>query len=310
LIGLRYEPARQPHGLPLVERLAQANTPATRQIALRSTESICWCNGDNDSVNRAYWGFATGCETCYHVIMARPLKGDSASTGLDRMRDTRRNRNENGMRRVELWLPPHVLSVLDELAKQQKKTRAGVVADLAIGGLHKTENKKGLVTNVKNSRVFAVHEIGHAVAAARFGFGFGYVTILPTMTSGGHVAFTLKSRQAFPSRESIRKRVFVLVAGEAAQRVFFSAEDDLHRSAGNRDRESAHEELETFLRMQDADDRERFIEAELQRAIAWIKSDVIFYCINKLAELLVSESTLQSSKVKSVYTEGKRLFQR
>jgi len=271
------------------------------QIALRWPESICWCNRANDSVNRAYWGFATGCETCYHVIMARPLKGDSASTGLDRMRDTRRNRNENGMRRVELWLPPHVLSVLDELAKQQKKTRAGVVADLAIGGLHKTENKKGLVTNVKNSRVFAVHEIGNAAAAARFGFGFDYVTILPTMTSGGHVAFTLKSRQAFPSRESIRKRVFVLVAGEAAQRVYFSADDDLHKANGKIDRDMAHDELESFLRMQDVSDRDRFIDAELQRAIDWIKSPAIFNCINELTEKLLSESTISQAMVKSAF---------
>jgi len=37
--------------------------PKSFQIALRWPESLHWCNRANDSVNRAYWGFATGCKT-------------------------------------------------------------------------------------------------------------------------------------------------------------------------------------------------------------------------------------------------------
>jgi len=58
-------PARRPHGLPLVERLVQANTPATGQIALRSTATLHWCNCANDSVNRACWGFCDRYENAW-----------------------------------------------------------------------------------------------------------------------------------------------------------------------------------------------------------------------------------------------------
>ena len=49
--------------------------PKSFQITACWPESICWCNRANDSVNRACWGFATGCKTTPKPFLMKSAPG-------------------------------------------------------------------------------------------------------------------------------------------------------------------------------------------------------------------------------------------
>jgi ATP-dependent Zn protease len=211
------------------------------------------------------------------------------------MRDTRARR-EGGERRVELWLPEHVLASIDALTRKRGCSRSEVVAELAVAGLHQASDIAGIFDGAGiEKRVAAVHEAGHALASLRYSLPWDKITILPLLSAEGFMQGPHYDRILW-SRDAIRREVFKLMSGEAAQRAQFSADDSLHRNAGSQDRADAHRFL-SERKMADESERDAFVDRELKRAIEWFRSPRRAEALHCVVEPLLKKSTLTRAQV-------------
>lgn len=236
--------------------------------------------------------------------MPRPLKGDRPMTSLERMRESRARRTASG-RRIELCLPDQVVDALDALAKKRGVTRAKIVEDLAVAGLHAADDVAGIIAKPGDLNLLerAVHEVGHALAAIRYETPFETVTILPKRGTGGHIL--MKARTAVnPTERDIAREVFVLMAGEAAHRALFKLEDESEFAAGSAsDRKEARRIVRLGLGWKDAAKIEAFIDNELQRAIKWANNWKWNHQIDRTAHELLRRSTMTRAEVKDYIAE-------
>lgn len=219
-------------------------------------------------------------------------------TALERMQRSRERRTASG-RRIELILPDEVIDALDALAKKRSVSRARIVEDLALAGLHSAPDVAGIVAKPDCLRPYerAAHEVGHALAALRYRIPFETVTVLPMRGLGGHIRMTPRTVKG-PSERDLEKEVFHLMAGEAAHRAVITSDDEsIFTKGSSQDRAEARRLLQQGLGWTDAAKIEGFIDRQLHRAMRWAQEPQVIHQIDCVAHELLQLSTMSRSEV-------------
>jgi len=172
-------------------------------------------------------------------------------------------------------------------------------------------------------RAIAHHEAGHAVACVRFGIAFEHVALTPDDPArGGFLRHpgsgSMKTRRVYVSRRTLANEVFMMMAGDAAVRPFFTASEEHFAANRSGDAEQAMRLLEwrgyydpeqnydagnqVFCHVPPAE-RAAFVEEQRQRAIKWAKSHSDsggYWAIKAVADALVYRRTLNSEEVAAI----------
>ena len=135
--------------------------------------------------------------------------------------------------------------------------------------------------------------------AKRVGGSLNSVSVVPSRERGGHVECRFReTRQAFIQRRIIQEYLFVLMAGETAQRAKFGIPSDaMHRLAGANDKAMAADEVRLFMRMTDPGEIEAEVEAALGRALKWAKKLKVKWQILRLAHELLKRTVMTRGEV-------------
>lgn len=149
------------------------------------------------------------------------------------------------------------------------------------------------------NRVAAIHEAGHAWASVCTRLAFERAAIFPGGENqyAGAVYFLPRARRLFVGPETIRKRLFMLMAGEAAERVFFEASEETFQFSSSGDRELAREELQTFMRLNDDVRIEAEIGKSLARALTWARRPHNAHAISLMADVLEERHTITRKEI-------------
>jgi hypothetical protein len=165
----------------------------------------------------------------------------------------------------------------------------------------------------------AHHEAGHAVACVRFGIAFDHIALTPDgekeggFVVGGYVRRRLPSQmRVYVSRRTLANEVFMLMAGDAAVRPFFTANEE-HFAMGRKGDVDCAMRLLELRGYYDAEDvfrhvppaeRAAFIEEQRQRAIKWARDPSIrsggYWGIRAVADALFYRGTLSSVEVAAI----------
>lgn len=153
----------------------------------------------------------------------------------------------------------------------------------------------------------AYHEAGHVGALLRYGFSFKQVTIISNKKHDGGVEGSsvlslpdtcwMRGRQVI---NAMQRRVFCLMAGEAAIRFFYEHSDDY----GCSDDEELATNLLLVSGICDAEETEKFIDSELAKATKWIGKLENNLRVSAIASHLYKDEILTKSRCKEIWKYG------
>lgn len=152
------------------------------------------------------------------------------------------------------------------------------------------------------TRCAAVYAAGQALAAVQVRRRLGAVTIVPDANSVGSVELSF-AKYLVLSRRYLLDSIFVLMAGEGAERAFFKASDATFALSSTHGRQIAMELLRTRMVRDtcariDPSEHDAIIAAQLQRAIKWAQRAPVWVAIDCVASALVERTTLDCAAVR------------